>query len=154
MTAEEIVDLSWLTRPTELKQASLSEVMTLAEIVALQRRHGALHVRFSAGPDADARSGARHSESGYTLPGLPAWPLRAEPWWPVGQAVWIARQLVQNSYQLTTQTRAWLLVGELVGRGADCEPLLADIQPVAFVAGTAIQEAQGIYAAWRCRDVR
>ncbi len=154
MTAEDIVDLTWMTGPTRAPASSLVEVMTVAGIAELQRRHGALHVRFSAGPDADARTGGRHPESGYSLPGLPAWPLQAEPWWPAGQMVWIARQLVQNSYQLTTGTRAWLLVGEQVGRGADCEPLLADVHAVAFVAGSAIQEAQGIYAAWRCRDVR
>jgi hypothetical protein len=154
MTAEDIVDLTWMTGPSQAQPLHLVEVMTVAGIVELQRRHGALHVRFSAGPDDDARTGGRHPESGYTLPGLPAWPLQAEPWWPAGQAVWIARQLVQNSYQLTAGTRAWLLVGDVVGRGPDCEPLLAHVQPVASVAGYAIQEAQGIYAAWRCRDVR
>jgi hypothetical protein len=123
------------------------------EIVRAQQREGGLFLRVSHGP-ADVRSGSRHPESGYPLPGLACWPLKAEPWWPAGNLVWVARQLVSHSYLLSERARAWLLAGPVVGRGADGEPLVAPARPVAMVGHGAVLEAESIYAAWRCRDVR
>jgi hypothetical protein len=131
----------------------LPTLETVSEIVEAQRREGELFLRISHGP-ADVRSGSRHQESGYPLPGLACWPLRSEPWWPAGDNVWVARQLVSHSYLISERSRAWLLAGSVVGRGADGEPLVAPARPVALVGQGALLQAESIYAAWRCRDVR
>jgi hypothetical protein len=127
---------------------------SVPEIVRLQRRLGEVYLRVSDGPDADVLAGARHAESGYPLPGLPAWAMQPEPWWPAGTAAWTARQLVQHSYLLAEPSRAWLLTGQVVGRGADGEPLISPATPVAVVGLGAFLEAESVYAAWRCRDFR
>lgn len=126
---------------------------TVREIVEAGRHEGELYLRVSRGP-ADVRTGSRHAESGYPLPGLGCWSLTAEPWWPAGDLVWVARQLVTHSYLLSENTRAWVLTGPVVGRGPDGEPLVAPARPVATVGQGAILEAESVYAAWRCRDVR
>jgi hypothetical protein len=131
----------------------LPTLETAREIVEAQQRESELFLRISRGP-ADAGTGSRHPESGYPLPGLACWSLKAEPWWPAGSLVWVARQLVSHSYLLSERARAWVLTGPVVGRGADGEPLVAPARPVAMIGHGAVLEAESIYAAWRCRDVR
>lgn len=126
---------------------------SVRDLVRAQQREGHLYLRVSRGP-GDVRTGSRHPESGYPLPGLASWPLTPEPWWPAGAPTWVARQLVSHSYLLSERARAWVLTGPVVGRGADGEPLVAPARPVALVGHGAFLEAESIYAAWRCRDVR
>lgn len=38
-----------------------------------------------------------------------------------------------------------MLRGREVGRGPDCEPLLADVQPVAILAAAVLDEAEAVY---------
>ncbi|MFH5823347.1 DUF6098 family protein [Georgenia sp. AZ-5] len=150
MSAQHTIDLP----VTERQPAAGALARTLDDVVALQRRVGALYLRISEGPETDAVVGSWDAESGYPLPGLAVWPLAAEPWWPAGPAVWIARQLVQSSYLLGDRKRPWLLTGTEVGRGADGEPLVTNVTPLADVAPGVSLEAQSAYAAWRCRDFR
>ena len=154
MSSQDIVDLGWLSGDAGEEPTGQRLASTLRDVVAMQRELGEVYLRISAGPEADRLAGGWHRESGYPLPGLPAWPLRAEPWWPAGQTTWIARQLVQYSYLLSDDTHPWLLVGTVVGRGPDCEPLIADFTHVAHVAAGVMPEAQSVYAGWRAREFR
>lgn len=133
--------------------SDLPTLDSVAQIVDAQRDVGDLYLRVSRGP-AESRTGSRHPESGYPLPGIPCWTLGPESWWPAGSATWIARQLVAHSYLLSDRARAWLLTGPVVGRGPDGETLVSPARPVALVGPGAFLEAESVYAAWRCRDVR
>ncbi|MPV37505.1 DUF6098 family protein [Georgenia subflava] len=154
MTSAELFELPGGADRRAAASPPLPVLDSVSEMVQLQRRRGEMFLRVSNGPDLDVRTGARHPESGYALPGLPAWTMQPEPWWPAGATVWVARQLVRHSYLLGESNRAWLLTGQVAGRGADGEPLVAGATPVAVVGPGAFLEAESIYAAWRCRDFR
>ncbi|WP_052436830.1 DUF6098 family protein [Georgenia sp. SUBG003] len=135
------------------QQRDLPTIDTVSDLVRAAQGGGELYLRVSRGPE-DVHTGSRHPESGYPLPGLACWPLGPEPWWPAGTSTWIARQLVSHSYLLSERALAWVLTGPVVGRGADGEPLVAPARPVALLGHGAFLEAESVYAAWRCRDVR
>lgn len=134
--------------------AELPVVHSLLEVVAMQRAIGELFVRFSDGPETDETTAPRDPESGYVLPGLPAWPLRPEGWWSGTSEEWIARQVAQHAYLLDRGHRGWLLTGRVVGRGPGCEPLVARVKPVATLAPPVRVEAETVYASWRSRLFR
>ena len=128
---------------------------SLAEVTSLQRYHDTLFLRVSPSPDADRVRGLRDGESGFLLPGLPAWSLRPEEWWPAGPRLWAARQLVRHGYLLSggNGNHMWLLTGDVVGRSADGEPLVAGWTPLAQVAAEVLAGAESEYTAWRYRSV-
>ena len=132
----------------------LPMVGSLKEVVELQTAVAQLFLRFGAGPEIDEGSERRDRASGYLLPGVPCRPLSAEPWWAGGKAVWVARQLVEHTYLVTGGRMPWLVTGRVVGRGADGEPLLADAVTVAGIRPDLLKDAESVYAAWRCRDIR
>ncbi|PFG38601.1 hypothetical protein ATJ97_1085 [Georgenia soli] len=150
MRYADVIEIPTYDRPLH---HDLATVDAVSDLVQAQQRKGDLYLRVSRGPD-DVHTGSRHPESGYPLPGLACWPLVPEPWWPAGTSTWIARQLVSHSYLLSERAQAWVLTGPVVGRGADGEPLVAPANPVALVGHGAFLEAESVYAAWRCRDVR
>jgi len=123
--------------------AMVERLDQLAELVAAA---GPVYVRFSAGPQADASGTSRDGESGAELPGLSVNRLQPEPWWDRPARVWIARQLMQYAHLGASGERfAWVLTGREVGRGPDSEPLVADVVPVALLAGTVLDEAVAVY---------
>lgn len=119
---------------------------TLGEVVELLAVATPLFVRFSAGPAADSSALSRDHESGCVLPGLSVNPLDPEPWWDRPVEHWVARQLCQYAHLMTPQRFPWALTGEVVGRGPDCEPLLAATVPVASIDGAVVDEAAALYA--------
>jgi len=124
----------------------MTRVERLDELVELVHAAGPAYVRFSAGPEADAAGTSRDGESGAELPGLSVNRLQPEPWWDRPARVWIARQLVQYAHLGAREERvAWVLTGREVGRGPDSEPLVADVVPVALLAGTVLDEAVTVY---------
>lgn len=124
----------------------LALVSRLDELVELVETVGQSYVRFSAGPEADARTTSRDGESGAVLPGLSATRLWPEPWWDRPAREWVARQLAQYAHLAVPPERfAWVLLGREVGRGPDSEPLLTDVVPVAVVGERALQEALQVY---------
>lgn len=117
------------------------------ELVDLVGEVEGLHVRYSEGPEQDANRRSIDTESGLRLPGLSVNPLDPEPWWtrPVGD--WLARQLVQYRHlaEKNPDRIAWVLTGTTVGRGPDCEPLLAQVEPMGILETAVLEEAERTY---------
>lgn len=107
------------------------------------------HLRFSRGPDDDRGRRSQDYESGLELPGLSVNPLPPEPWWTRPVEDWLARQLCNYIHLMEESDddrRPWVLRGEVVGRGPDNEPLVADFEPVALLSDELIAEARRRYA--------
>ncbi|GGI44920.1 hypothetical protein BCL57_000703 [Agromyces flavus] len=105
------------------------------------------YVRYSEGPAHDADGGSVDTESGLELPGLSVNPLDPEDWWTRPVADWLARQLCQYKHlrDSNRERRAWLVRGQVVGRGPDCEPLLADVEYVGLLDEALLDEAERRY---------
>lgn len=123
----------------------------LADVVALVRERPDAHVRYSRDPRTEAGLGSTDTESGLELPGLSVNPLGAEAWWSRPLDDWIARQLCQYRHLAEEdddeEREAWVVAGREVGRGPDCEPLLADVEVIAVVGEDALDEAEARYRA-------
>jgi len=117
----------------------------LDELVTLLGPDQSPYLRFSAGPDADATESSVDGESGCLLPGLSVNPLRPEPWWTRPAVQWLARQVRQYAHLEDASSYAWVLTGEVVGHGADCEPLVAGMRPVAALDDAVVEEAAAVY---------
>lgn len=107
-----------------------------------------LFVRFSKGPDEDEGRTSTDYESGLTLSGLSVNPLDPEPWWQRPLEDWLARQLcnyVHLMEESDDERRPWVLRGDVVARGPDNEPLVAEYEPVAWLSDAAIREAKRRY---------
>jgi Family of unknown function (DUF6098) len=121
----------------------------LQSLAALASRLGdePLYVRYSKGAEYDLRESSVDTESGLELPGLSVNPLDPEPWWTRPTLDWLARQLCQYKHlQDRNQDRAaWVVRGEVVGRGPDCEPLLADVEFLAELTDELLDEAEDRY---------
>ncbi|MGX5695784.1 DUF6098 family protein, partial [Agromyces soli] len=125
----------------------LPVIEQLDELVGLVRERRGLCVRYSEGPEADAGRGSIDTESGLELPGLSVNPLDAEEWWTRPLDDWLARQLCDYRHlsRRNPDRYAWVLLGRFVGRGPDCEPLLADPVPVARLGERLLEEAEARY---------
>ena len=120
---------------------------SLEELADLVSRRTNLFVRFSDGPERDAQEASVDYESDLPLPGLSGNKLDPPDWWTRPVLDWLARQVCQYLHlaERSHTHRGWVLTGTLVGRGPDDEPLLADIQPVAWLGETLLAEAQARY---------
>jgi hypothetical protein len=120
---------------------------TMYELETALRRYPRLHLRYSKGPEWDARSASTDAESGLELPGLGAQPLAPENWWLRPVSDWFARQIWRfGSHSSADTTRIiWVLIGREAGRGPDCEPLLTNIVPVARLSDGLLAEAEHRY---------
>ena len=105
-----------------------------------------LHVRFSRGFAADLEDGGIDQETGLELPGYAARPLDPEPWWTLPTVDWIARQLSRGPAP-RPGSFAWLLRGRVVGRDADGNPLLADVEVVGRLADSLLAVAHRVWSA-------
>jgi uncharacterized protein DUF6098 len=80
------------------------------------------------GPDEDRKNGGSVDyESGLRLPGFSANPLDPERWWTRPLRDWLARQLCQYAHIKDSADDgrvAWILKGDVAGRGPDNEPLI------------------------------
>jgi hypothetical protein len=121
-------------------------VKDLRELEGLVRSEGDVYVRYSEGYEADSGSQSTDTESGLSLPGLSVNPLSPEAWWTRPLRDWLARQICQYKHLGERQERhAWVLTGTCVGRGPDCEPLLADIRPLGRLDCSLLEEAERVY---------
>ncbi|MEQ7127680.1 DUF6098 family protein [Actinopolymorpha sp. B11F2] len=119
----------------------------LQGLVDLVHHRRELYVRFSDGPDADAHEASVDYESGLHLPGLSANRLNPPDWWSRPLTDWLARQVCQYAHlaERSESHRGWVLTGRLVDRGPDDEPLLTDVQPVAWLADRVLSQAENWY---------
>jgi hypothetical protein len=104
-----------------------------------------LYLRYSPGPQADAAHPSVDHESGLAMPGHAANPLRPPRWWTRPAADWLARRVCQYLRELHDGARPCILTGEVADTGPDNEPLLIDIQPIAWLAPDLITEAHHRY---------
>jgi hypothetical protein len=60
--------------------------------------------------------------------------------------IWIAKQLVEYRYLTMGQpeSKCWILTGDIVGRGSDNEPLVQNVQPVAIIGESVLDEARAL----------
>ena len=125
----------------------MHQLSTLDQLVSLVEEEPGVHVRYSEGPDTDRNRGSVDTESGLELPGLSVNPLDVEPWWTRPLKDWLARQLCQYRHlsEKNPDRRAWVLRGRVVARGPDCEPLVADVEPIAYLSEKLLDEAEQHY---------
>ncbi|BAD57181.1 hypothetical protein NFA_23340 [Nocardia farcinica IFM 10152] len=130
-----------------IDEDSLPSVDTLDEVTEIARAHDSVFLRYSRGPAADARSGpSRDFEAEVELPGWSVTTVTPEPWWPRPDRDWVARRLCKYAELGAAHGRfPWLLIGRVVGRGPDHEPLVADMTPIARVSEAALAEAERVY---------
>lgn len=113
---------------------------------AVEDHLSTVYVRYSHGPDADTDGApSRDYESGAQLPGLSVTVLTPEPWWDRSTADWIARRVCKYAEHGGDGRRPWILVGEVVGRGPDHEPLLGEFQPLAWLDAAVVAQALDHY---------
>jgi Family of unknown function (DUF6098) len=131
-----------------------SSIVTITDFDRLVRvvddQSGPVYLRYSRGPHADAGGRpSRDYESGALLPGLSVTTLTPEPWWDRPTADWIARRVCKYAElgEQDDDRRAWLLVGEVVGRGPDHEPLIGEFEPLAWLDRAVVGQAHHHYRA-------
>ncbi|MFJ7151322.1 DUF6098 family protein [Streptomyces sp. NPDC100445] len=125
----------------------LPVVSTLTEVARLVERHRDLYVRWSRGPATDLdRVSSTDELTGVPMPGLSANPLDVEAWWEDrSRELWVARRLYDYAHlphEKGPGVRPWVLKGRETGRGPDNEPLVADVEPLCWIAGEVIDEAK------------
>jgi hypothetical protein len=120
---------------------------TLSELADLVQSSETLYLRYSCGFEADQDSTSQDGESGLALPGLSVNPLTPEQWWTRPVEDWLARQICQYRHLAEEEEERfpWVLTGTCVGRGPDCEPLLADVKPLGRLHESLLQEAGRVY---------
>ncbi|TKV29947.1 hypothetical protein FDK12_03440 [Arthrobacter sp. NamB2] len=119
---------------------------SLEELAALVRGAETVYLRYSCGYEADRDSTSEDGESGLALPGLSVNPLTPEQWWTRPIEDWLARQICQYRHLAEDEERyPWVLTGSCVGRGPDCEPLLAEVEPLGRLHDGLLQEAERVY---------
>lgn len=123
----------------------LPTLTRLAHLTALAARKPVLYLRYSPGPDADAEHPSRDHESGLTMPGLSVNPLTAPKWWTLPPVDWVARSVCQYLRELDEGARPWVLTGTQVDVGPDNEPLLVDVEPIAWLSDELLAEAHEHY---------
>ncbi|MFC7405129.1 DUF6098 family protein [Georgenia alba] len=131
--------------------SGLPALESVGEIVRMLQTTGELFLRVGSEPIDPA--GPRDLESGYRLPGAPAYRLVPEPWWLDSTPTWVARQLTSHSYLRRETGTGWLIAGEIAGRTADGVPLIGAAHPLAILSRPCFLDAERLYAAWRCRGM-
>jgi hypothetical protein len=114
----------------------------LDELVELLDLGFPVYLRYSPGPEADLVHPSVDHESGLPMPGHSANPLRPPGWWVRPVADWLARRVCQY---LRTDTRPWVLTGEVIDFGPDNEPLLVGVRPIAWLSDELVDEARRRY---------
>ncbi|MER6070745.1 DUF6098 family protein [Streptomyces sp. NPDC001817] len=125
----------------------LPVVSTLAEVARLVNRQQGLYVRWSHGPGADlADVSSTDDLTGVPMPGLSANPLDVEGWWADRSVeLWVARRLYDYAHLPHDKgpgVRPWVLRGRETGRGPDNEPLVAEAEPLCWIADEVIDAAK------------
>lgn len=131
-------------------QRQMPVVPDLDALVELARWRPGLFLRQSLGPEVDMSTGkvSVDHESGVQMPGLSATTIDPEPWWTRSAEDWIARRICKYADLSDVEGRhPWLLAGHVVGYGPDHEPLVSDVEPVAWLDPALVDEAREHYHA-------
>ena len=106
-----------------------------------------IYIRYSGGPERDAEHDSMDYEAGVSLPGLPVTNLWPEPWWPREPIDWIARRVCKylDLAENAPDRRPWVLTGTVAGYGPDHEPLVTDVEPIAWIGERAVEQAHERY---------
>jgi hypothetical protein len=117
------------------------------ELVAVVADVPNAFIRYSNGPETDAKGPSVDYEARAQLPGWSVTNLHPEPWWPHAAADWVARRVCKYAElaDKDPDRRPWILTGRVVGNGPDHEPLVVDIEPLAWVGDDAVAEATRRY---------
>jgi len=134
----------------------LPVLRSLKELAELVERDEGLFVRWSRGPEADGETATSTDDlTGVSMPGLSANPLDVEPWWEDRSTeLWVARRLYDYSHlprEKGPGVRPWVLFGRVAGRGPDNEPLVRDVEPVAWIDEDVIRQAEREVTEWGAR---
>jgi hypothetical protein len=123
---------------------TIDDLDELARVVA---EAPAVFVRYSHGPDRDARGPSRDYEAGLDMPGLSVTPLTPEPWWTRPPIDWIARRVCKymDLADHAPDRHPWILTGDVTGSGPDHEPLVANVRPIAWLGGNVLSQARRWY---------
>lgn len=119
---------------------------SLAELAA--HVQPGVFLRISRGPQQDRGKRSRDYESGLELSGLSVNPLTPPAWWTRPPEDWLARQLCNYVHLMEDSDddrRPWVLHGEVVARGPDNEPLVADFRALAWLSDKLVAEAKRRY---------
>ncbi|MFL6143752.1 MAG: DUF6098 family protein [Labedaea sp.] len=117
----------------------------LDELVGLLDLGIPLYLRYSPGPEADAAHPSVDHESGLAMPGHSANPLQPPDWWTLPVADWLARRVCQYLREMHEGARPWVLTGAVVDFGPDNEPLLVNLEPIAWLSPGLVDEAHRHY---------
>jgi hypothetical protein len=117
----------------------------LDELTLLIEHGEAVYLRYSPGPEADATHPSKDHESGLLMSGVSANPLRPPRWWTRPPEDWVARAVCQYIRELDEGARPWVLTGRVVDFGPDNEPLLAEVQPIAWLSDELLAAARRHY---------
>lgn len=129
----------------------MQTLTTFADLVALvaqtEQSGQPVFVRWSRGPQLDCRAGwvSRNHQTGQAEAGLSVNSVTDVKYGVLTTTpARIAQQVTEYSYLRlgTTSIQPWLLTGTICGWGSDGEPLVCDVQPVAWIAEPAVVEAQ------------
>jgi hypothetical protein len=123
----------------------MPELTRLDQLVELMDLDFKLFLRYSRGPAADATHRSVDHESGLTMPGHSANPLTPPGWWSLPPEDWVARSICQYARELAEGSRPWVLTGTVIDFGPDNEPLLVDVQPIAWLGDELVAEAHQRY---------
>jgi uncharacterized protein DUF6098 len=132
---------------------TVADLDDLIDLVIGSADKDRLYVRWSAGPAVDLRQDetSRDSLTGVPMPGLSANPLAVEQWWgDRSPQLWVARRLYDYRHLRHahgSRVRPWVLLGDQCGRGPDNEPLVKVRRPLAWIADTALMEAERLVEA-------
>lgn len=119
----------------------------LDELTLLIDHGEAVYLRYSPGPESDAAHPSRDHESGLLMSGVSANPLWPPTWWTRPVVDWVARSVCQYRRELEEGARPWVLTGRVVDFGPDNEPLLTDVEPIAWLSGALLAAADAHYRA-------
>ncbi|GAA3100244.1 hypothetical protein JOF29_003146 [Kribbella aluminosa] len=123
------------------------DIDDLAALVDLVATRSEVFLRYSEGPNADARAGpSRDYEADVDLSGLSVTTVEPEPWWPRATIQWTARRLFKYAELGDAEGRyPWLLTGDIAGYGPDHEPLLVNVRPLARITPPLLDQARTVY---------
>lgn len=130
-------------------------ISSLDELADLLGSRQDLFIRWSRGPGADLAGRSRDELTGVELPGLSVSALAVEQWWgDRSRRTWVARRLYDYRHIEFRKegTRPWLLSGRPCGRGPDNEPLVTEVEAVAWISSDVVAEASvligGLASSW------